>query len=136
MEDKQILYNFLVEIDKTEFSDMVNVPNYFDKSMEIYLQEDNPSEGSNTSLQFYTAIETWNNNATVYFLTGVQPLDKTSELPDDIGTEDALESTKVKIQTGDSEKEHWIFMFKDQYAKEYFQGIFPDTGAAGVSTAG
>jgi hypothetical protein len=64
-------------------------------------------------LQFYTAIETWNNNATVHFLTGVQPLDKTSELPDDIGTEDALESTKVKIQTGDSEEEHWIFMFKD-----------------------
>jgi hypothetical protein len=52
VEDKQILYNFLVEIDKTEFSDLVNVPNYFDKSMEIYLQEDNPSE----RLQYLFAI--------------------------------------------------------------------------------
>ena len=29
-----------------------------------------------------------------------------------------------------------VYTFKDRYSKKVFQGIMPDTGAAGVSTAG
>jgi hypothetical protein len=136
LRDEQVLLTFLTEMDISEQTAWLSEPTYYQDSYQFYLAEADPLNNASTSSQYFTAVETWNNNATVYFLTGAQPQTTIEELPDDIGIENALESTKVKLQVGNSEQEHWIYMFKDQYAKEYFQGIIPDTGVAGVSTAG
>jgi hypothetical protein len=80
---------------------MLTSPNYFGEAFVLYLQDSTPE--SSVSSQFFTAIETWNNNATVHFLTGIQPQTLIPESLNDFGMNDTLESTKVQMQIGDLE---------------------------------